>query len=153
RGIATQSSVRLHDSFTQMPSTGRDMYNKSVVIRRLAGPLLLAGVLSVGSGTPAHALVINATYAPGPNGEVIDDASKAVIKNAIGFYESTFRDNVTVDIQFHYDPNCYGCSDTTRYNFSLSDVSKALIADKKSADDATATANLPASLLYGDTIA
>jgi PEP-CTERM motif-containing protein len=119
-----------------------------MVIKRLGGLLLLAGALAIGS-TSAHALVINATFVNGPNGEVFDAASQAVVMNAIGFYESTFSDNVTVNIQFHDEPNCYGCSNTTRYAFPYSTFQAALVADTTSADDAIATANLPSSLLFG----
>jgi len=127
------------------------MHGKSKDAKRIAGALLLAGALSLVASGAVHALVINATFVDGTGG-VFDDASKQVVMNAIGFYESTFSDNVTVNIQFQNSNTGYGESLTGRYAIPYSTLQSALIADKTSADDATATAHLPASLLFGTDI-
>jgi hypothetical protein len=108
--------------------------------------LALAGALIISA--PANALTINATFVSGTGGS-FDAASMAVVNNAIGFYESTFSDNVTVDIQFHNDATYYGGSLAYRYLTPYAGAigqgyQASLIADATSSDDATATANLPA---------
>ena len=116
------------------------MHGKSKDAKRIAGALLLAGALSLVASGAVHALVINATFVDGTGGG-FDDASKQVVMNAIVFYESTFSDNVTVNIQFQNSNTGYGESSTGRYAIPYSTFQSALIADQTSADDATAIAS------------
>jgi hypothetical protein len=71
-------------------------------------------------------------------------ADQAVINNAIGFYTSTFTDPITINIEFHFDAAVFGQSAFFVDQVSYTQYRAALIADGKSADDATADATLPA---------
>ncbi|MBV9240515.1 MAG: carboxypeptidase regulatory-like domain-containing protein [Acidobacteria bacterium] len=104
---------------------------------------------------PSVGLVINATYdstiTSQPNAAQIE----AAIQNAIGIYQSTFSDQITVNIYFRYastDP-CTGSplpanngarSDWVYYTIAWDTFRTALLADAKSAHDTSADATVPA---------
>jgi len=103
----------------------------------VAGALVLAA-------TPASAnLVINPTF----DSSITSDANAATIMNtinsAIGFYESTFTDNITVNITFQEMSSGLGASSTFIVRPSYSDYITHLTADATSAADATALSHLP----------
>jgi len=115
--------------------------------RRSVAPVVLAAAALLGSS--AQALTINATFVDVGDG-AFNAASMAVVNQAIAFYENTFSDNVTVNIQFHNDHDFFGGSLAFRSTQSYAGAYRgALIADSSSADDATAVASLPSNLVFG----
>ena len=73
----------------------------------------------------------------------IDAATQTVINNAIAFYENTFTDNITVNIEFHNMSTGLGQSVFFIFNVPYPSYRTALGANATSADDATALANTP----------
>ncbi len=73
----------------------------------------------------------------------IDAATQTVINNAIAFYQNTFTDNITVNIEFHSMTT--GLGHSTFFIFSVPYMSycTALAANATSPDDITALANTP----------
>lgn len=101
-------------------------------------------VIIVGSAAPAYAgLVINPifgnTITSDPNAATIE----GVINTAIQFYEKTFTDPITVNIQFDTMTGGLGQASTYFAVGPYSSYRAALVADATSADDATALAHLP----------
>jgi hypothetical protein len=84
-------------------------------------------------------LVIQATF----NANV-DSATQTVINNAIAFYESTFTNPITVNIEFYEMSSGLGMSSLPIYTVPYSTYRTALMNNGASADDATAFATLPA---------
>jgi hypothetical protein len=108
-------------------------------------PALFAGIVMVGATPrPADALTIVPHYeAVAGTPAALSAGDQAVIQNAINFYQATFTDPITVDIEFHFDSNVFGQSFFPVYSTSYQSYRTALIADAKTADDATAIATLP----------
>jgi hypothetical protein len=73
----------------------------------------------------------------------IDAATQNVINNAIAFYENTFANNITVNIEFHNMSTGLGQSVFFVFNVPYLSYRTALGANATSADDATALANTP----------
>ncbi len=73
----------------------------------------------------------------------IDAATQTVINNAIAFYQNTFTDNITVNIEFHSMSTGLGQSVFFVFNVPYTSYRTALGANATSADDATALANTP----------
>src|SRR5258706_13545617 len=96
-------------------------------------------------------MILNITYDPSVGGA---PAGFVTALNAVvSFFQSTFTDSVTVNIDVGYgevdsqplDPNALGESITFLSNYSYAQIKSALMADAKSADDTSAVASLPAS--------
>jgi len=73
----------------------------------------------------------------------IDAATQTVINNAIAFYQNTFTDNITVNIEFHDMSTGLGHSTFFIFTIPYMSYRTALGANATSADDATALANTP----------
>src|SRR6266852_8078519 len=73
----------------------------------------------------------------------IDAATQTVINNAIAFYQNTFTDNITVNIEFHSMSTGLGQSVFFVFNVPYTSYRTALGANATSPDDATALANTP----------
>src|SRR6266481_5276907 len=73
----------------------------------------------------------------------IDAATQTVINNAIAFYQNTFTDNITVNIEFHNMSTGLGQSIFFVFTIPYTSYRTALEANATSADDATALANTP----------
>jgi len=73
----------------------------------------------------------------------IDAATQTAINNAIAFYQKTFTNNITVNIEFHNMAAGLGQSVFFVFNLSYPSYRTALAANATSADDATALANTP----------
>jgi hypothetical protein len=73
----------------------------------------------------------------------IDAATQTVINNAIAFYQNTFTDNITVNIEFHSMNSGLGQSLTFIFGVPYSTYCTALAANATSPDDITAVANTP----------
>jgi hypothetical protein len=95
---------------------------------------------------PAHAnLIITPTF----DASITDDSNSAaiigVINSAIGFYQSNFSDPINVAITFQSSNSGLGGSSFSVYKISYQNFINALIADGKTADDATALGLLPST--------
>ena len=96
-------------------------------------------------------MIINVSYDSSVDGAPA--AFKAVINSVVAFFDSTFRDPVTVTIDVGYgeintqamNAGSLGQSLTLLNRYSYSQIKSALAADAKSADDSSAVASLPAS--------
>jgi hypothetical protein len=73
----------------------------------------------------------------------IDAATQTVINNAIAFYQNTFTDNITVNIEFHNMSSGLGQSIAFIFSVPYSTYCTALAANATSPDDITAVANTP----------
>jgi hypothetical protein len=73
----------------------------------------------------------------------IDAATQTVINNAIAFYQNTFTNNITVNIEFHNMSTGLGQSLTFIFNVPYTTYCPALAASATSPDDMTAIANTP----------
>ena len=124
----------MNTNSTRHPVSG----NGGRILRRLL-PLLTVAITAIVIPAPAQALVINPTFETG-----LSTAAEAVINTAIGFYESTFSNNITVNIDFHNMTSGLGESEFLIYNVSYSNYRNALVADATSANDTTALTSLPA---------
>jgi len=101
-------------------------------------PALFAGIVMVGAAPrPADALTIVPHYEGN-----LTAGDQGVIQNAINSYQATFTDPITVDIEFHFDAAVFGQSFFPVYSVGYGAYKAALIADAKTADDATAIASL-----------
>jgi hypothetical protein len=96
-------------------------------------PLLAPHVSGAGTG-----LTIIPTF-----NASIDAATQTVINNAIAFYQNTFTDNITVNIEFHNMSSGLGQSVFFIFPVSYTSYRTQLGAHATSADDATALANTP----------
>jgi len=105
--------------------------------RRLS-TIAVAALTGLALSAPSRALVINPTF----NGLSAD--AQAQINLAIDFYEKTFSDPITVDIEFHNMSTGLGRSDYHYYFWSYDSYRAALIADKTSPNDTIAVATVPA---------
>jgi len=101
--------------------------------------VLLAGVaMAFAAPKPAHALSIEATFDPNLSASAV-----IVINTAISFYQTTFSDPITVNIEFENMNTGLGRSLTFVRTTPYSTYRTALGADATSANDATALANTP----------
>lgn len=73
----------------------------------------------------------------------IDAATQTVINNAIAFYQNTFTNNITVNIEFHNMSSGLGQSLAFIFNVPYLTYCTALAANATSPDDITALANTP----------
>jgi hypothetical protein len=108
-------------------------------------PAGVAGLAATRSAEPTPVqtnlgagLVINATF----NANVTAP-TQATILNAIAFYQNTFTNNITANIEFYNMADGLGSSITACYFVSYSTYRAALASHATSADDATALANTP----------
>jgi hypothetical protein len=99
------------------------------------------------AGVPA--VTAGLTITPIFDSSITGDPNAAAIENtintAIGIYQSTFSDPITVTIVFSKMSSGLGQSSTYFANLSYSAYLAALSADATTADDATALAHLPSS--------
>lgn len=115
-------------------------------LRRLtafaAGALVLLSVHSARAN-----LVINPTW----DSTITNDPNSATIMNtinsAIGFYNQTFTDNITVEITFSEMASGLGASTTGIFRAPYTSIRGALAADVTTANDAIALAHLPNQVL------
>lgn len=114
-------------------------------------PILAAAAAVLGLSCSAQALVINASYDMSVNGAPA--GFKSALQTAIGFFQSTFSDPITINIGFGWGEvggysigsGALGQSQTYLVGYyTYGQVRTALIADSKSSADATAVASLPA---------
>jgi len=115
----------------------------------------LAMILATVAPGYADGLVITPTFDSSITSDPNASAIEAVINQAIGLYDSMYADNVTVSILFRYSttqPNgaALGSNTLAQSNYvfyaeTWNSYINALKADAKTANDATAIANLPAS--------
>lgn len=112
---------------------------------RLARTIALSAAATCVVAAPAAALTIVPHF--GTGAAAFSAAQLTVLNNAINFYQTTFSDNVTVQIGFFNMPNSQGLGQslTFQYGVSYANLRAAMIADAKTADDATAIATLPAA--------
>jgi hypothetical protein len=120
-------------------------------VPRFTNVAVAAAILACAIGKPAHAgLIINATFDSSLVAQ-LGAAQALQAENAFNFaaqqFESAFSDNIRINITVVAAPgtSTLGGSSTNLAVFSYSAIRNALIADVKTADDAIATANLPAS--------
>ncbi len=73
----------------------------------------------------------------------IDAATQTVINDAIAFYQNTFTNNITVNIEFHNMSSGLGQSLAFIFTVPYSTYCTALAANATSPDDITALANTP----------
>jgi hypothetical protein len=109
-----------------------------------------SGTTTTGSAS-ASPFVINVTYdASVANAPA---AFKTVVSNVVQYLESQFTDHVTINIAVGYGEvggytlgsGALGESLTYLSSYSYASVKNALVADAKTADDASAVATLPAT--------
>jgi hypothetical protein len=73
----------------------------------------------------------------------IDAATQAAINNAIAFYQNTFTNNITINIEFHNMSTGLGQSVAFVFNVPYATYHAALQGNATSTDDVTALANTP----------
>ena len=112
-------------------------------IQRLIASTSLASILTLALNTSAFALVIGATFDSTITSDPNAAAIEGVINTAIGTYESTFSDPITVSIDFKEMLSGLGESITGFYKESYTSFITALHNDATSSADATALAHLP----------
>lgn len=104
--------------------------------------ILAVASLGFASFGAAHAMVINPTY----DATILGNAAiKNTLDSVIAFYDSTFTDNITVDITFNSMATGLGNSSSAIGVTSYGAIHNALIADATTADDAAALAQITAS--------
>jgi hypothetical protein len=104
------------------------------------------GAAVVFGATPAHALVIQATYGTQGNGSpaAFTADQKATLDSVIALYQNTFSDAVTVKINVNNQTTGLGQSSTPGVFTDYATFTGALTADKTTANDNTALAQLTA---------
>ncbi len=103
--------------------------------------IALSGVASSGAMTPASALTFTFRPVAGTSQAAIDGFTAAGDR-----WSSLFTDNVNVIIDINFTslaPGVLAQAGSSRRMFSYSDIANALRADRTSADDRLAVANLP----------
>jgi hypothetical protein len=100
-------------------------------------PVMMPPVSGSGAG-----LTIIPTY-NSTGATSIDAATQTIINNAIAFYQNTFTNNITVNIEFHNMSTGLGQSIVFIFNEPYSMYCTALAANATSPDDITAVANTP----------
>ena len=101
------------------------------------------GTFMLLNATPAHALVINATYGTGSS--AFSAAAVTTINSVITLYQNTFSDNVTANITFNNMSSGLGQSQTAAGSVTYAQYLAQLTADKTTANDTTAVATLLAN--------
>jgi hypothetical protein len=114
-------------------------------------------------GASGGGLVINATFDSSITADANAAAIEAMVNNAISVYHSLFSDPITVSILFRYSTTLPDGSSLPAGAVSLSETGlyavpwhayvNALIADATTANDATANASLPGSVLSTNILA
>src|SRR5215831_468023 len=94
------------------------------------------------SALPVHALIITPTYDPSSS---FTASEKAAINAAIGVFQSTFSDPISVKINFTNNPTGLAGNSVWILSGSYGTVKGLLLADAKTAADTTADATLGAS--------
>jgi hypothetical protein len=102
---------------------------------------MLGGLLAAGQPAQAN-LMITPTFDSSITGDPNAASIEGVINSAIGMYEASFSDPINVAIKFQEMTSGLGMSSTFFGNVSYSTYYNALVADAKTADDATALARL-----------
>jgi len=102
--------------------------------------------------TSAQALTINPTFGATVGASAFTQAQKDTITSVITLYQSTFNDNMTVNITFNNMNTGLGQSQTTFGQIDYASFHTALIADATTANDATALTKLAASPFTGANI-
>lgn len=120
----------------RIASSGQAGYSR-VVLGPISPPAPLVTAQVSGSGA-------GLTIIPTFNAN-IDAATQTVINNAIAFYQNTFSNGLTVNIEFYNMNSGLGQSTFFTYIISYSTYRTALGANATSTDDATALANTPSS--------
>lgn len=108
----------------------------------------VALVVAIGV-TPAFALIIDPTW--GSGSQSFTSAQQSDIQDAINLYQSTFLDNITVDIKFNNMSGGLGQSDTAFYTDTWSDLLPRLTSNAAGPDDAAALAQIAANPIAGST--
>ncbi|HEV3417216.1 MAG TPA: NF038122 family metalloprotease [Pirellulales bacterium] len=112
--------------------------------RRLVAMAFLLAAVWVGISARAHAgLIITPTFDSTITSDPNAAAIKGVINQAIGVYETHFKDPINVSIDFAEMSSGLGQSSYTVYKISYQQFINQLVADKTTTDDATALAHLP----------
>jgi len=127
-------------------SVGQAAAGVGSIVNSVLGPP--AAAITGGGVSP---FVINVTYDSSVNSA--PPQFRAVIQSAIQFLESQFADPVAMNITVGYgevggnamSPGALGENQTFLNSYTYAQLKNALIADAKSADDATAIATLPTS--------
>lgn len=103
--------------------------------------LCLTALMAAAMAVQAEAgLVFNFNAAPGMSAQAIQGFAAAGAR-----WSGLFSDNITVNIDVDFralSPGVLGSASSTQATYGYSTVRNALVADKTSADDNTATANL-----------
>ncbi len=114
-----------------------------LVVPKLLASTALASLLSVAISSPAFALVITPTFDSTITSDPNAAAVEGVINTAIGVYQATFSDPITVTIDFAAMSTGLGRSVTGFNNETYTSFLTALHTDATSSADATALAHLP----------
>jgi len=115
--------------------------------KRCASPLLSRNLLAlflINVASPAHGLVIQATFDSSITSDPNAAAIERTINAAIAVYEAKFSDPITVTIKFQETTTGLGLSSWWYYEIPYRQYYTNLLADAKSSDDAIALAHLPA---------
>jgi PEP-CTERM motif len=116
--------------------------------RRAAAKCAPAGILGMlamflTAGAPAYAsFIITPIFDTSITSDSNAVAIEAAINSAIGIYQNTFSDNITVTIQFQEMSSGLGQSSTAFANVTYASYLSALTADASTSADATAVASL-----------
>lgn len=102
---------------------------------------MLLSAVTAGSAS-ANSFVINATFDSSITSLSNALAIESSINNVISFYEATFLDPISVNITFSNMTSGLGQSSFNLYTVTYANFRSALVADRTSADDTTALANL-----------
>lgn len=119
-------------------------FKKSGILGSTA--LGLGFAVGMNAAAPARALIINPTFDSSITSLSNAAQVEAAINYANGQYQTLFNDPITINITFKSNPgtSILGQSNTSlQFTGGYAATKGALAADSKSADDATAIANLP----------
>jgi len=109
---------------------------------RAVGAAIGISTMLMASGAAHANLIIAPTFAASITTDPNAAAIEGVINSAIGFYENTFTDPITVAIEFGSQTSGLGTSTAGFYNVPYSTYLSALKADASTANDATANSLL-----------
>ena len=110
-------------------------------------PLVFAVALSVASAPASASLVFNLTYIGGTTAQV-----QQGFQDAAARWSNLFSDNITVNLTVGSQAlgaGILGSTGSVQTSYSYNAFKTALAADQKSANDATAVANLPGGSSFG----
>ena len=111
---------------------------------------LMSLAIALATSAPAHAngLVITPTFGSSITGDPNAANIESTINSAIIFYETTFTNPITVNIQFDEMASGLGASSTFFATVPYATYLTKLTADATSANDAVALAGLPSASAY-----